>query len=174
MKKVLFLLFVSICTQANAQKITPDSFTVDKGIATVYLSNGSVENIQVLINPGGSVPNGKLQNRQGLMLTPPFKPGLWEKNVGETPGQHIVGFQKGQGFRYIGGNLAGQIYIIEGLYDATTKSTRYFGRFKECIFVDSPEPIDWVTQYEEGSYVLPNFVQTVNISKDANGSYFVQ
>jgi hypothetical protein len=176
MKKIIFSLMLLIATSTCfAQKWSVDHFEVSQnGIATVYLVNDNGEtkvvNIKAIVNPQyntqGKTVGGATQNRQGLMLTPPIKPGGWEKNY---YGDWVpVGFSYNMGFY----THTSTIYVIEGSYKADGK-LRYDGREQVCN-TNTHNPGNWVSQYSYNTFQIPNFYQVVTVSKNWEGQYVAQ
>lgn len=172
MKKMIFVFVLfAVTLSVNSQKLSVESFTVNQnGIATVTLSNGSIRNIRAIINPRynerGRAVNGAVEGRQGLMLTPPIKPGGWEK---DAQGNIVpVGFNYNPGFDAYNGT----VYIIEGSWSPDGTKLNYTGR-EEVVNYNTPNPAGWVMQYTPETYELPCFCQPVAISKRLSDGLYI-
>ncbi len=176
MKKILFALVTLLLSASTtfAQKWSVDHFTVATDrVATVYLTNENgqlmVKNIRAIVNPTydkyGRLTGGSLDNRGGLMLTPPIKPGLWEK---DGSGNIVpVNFSHNSG---CSSNTA-LVYIIEG-YVQPNGSINFTGREEVLEFSYTFNPSDWVRRYPNGSYEIPNFCLPVQVTKDYGSSRY--
>ena len=171
-KLYLMLFFLFTSHLSNSQTISVDSFKVKvnkDGYATCYLSNGKQVVIKAIINPyldnSGNEKGGSMENRQGLMLTPPIRPGVWEK---DGHGKFVVvGFAHNTGFNF----KSGTIFIVEGYWNDDHASIIYNGIKQTCYWGDSPDAATWVKQYAQNKYEIPNFVQTVPVTKFDDGHY---
>jgi hypothetical protein len=173
MKKIMFVLFLVANTFAtNAQKLSVVNVVVNvEGIATLTLSDGSTRNIRAIINPTynqNSKAVGARLTGQAIMLTPPIKPASWEKD-GEG-NINPVGFRYNQGFD----PYAATVYLVEGTWTSDGKSRSYFGREQVGSWVSTPNPADWVAEYEVNTYKIANFTQTTNVTKTLTGGYFIK
>jgi len=176
MKKIflLFALAITVFT-ATAQKWSVDHFEVNQSrMATVYLINEKgevmVKNIRVFVNPTynqrGQLVGGSLDNRGGIMLTPPIRPGIWETDGSGNRVAVNFGYNTG-----CSSNTA-LVYIIEG-YVQPNGSIDFSGREETVEFSSTFNPADWVRQYSPDSYTIPYFCLPVQVTKHyASASYF--
>ncbi len=177
MKKI-FLLFAALVLTvftATAQKWSVDHFEVNQArMATVYLINEKsevmVKNLRVFVNPTynqqGMLTGGSLDNRGGLMLTPPIRPGIWESDGGGNKVPVNFGYNTG-----CSPNTA-LVYIIEG-YIQSDGSITFSGREETVEFSTTFNSADWVRQYSVDSYTIPYFCLPVQVTKHyASARYF--
>ncbi len=184
MKKIFFFLLFILPLFASASllpipvtssKWSVDSFSVGRDrVARVYLVNEigqtMIKNVRAVVNPKynqyGQLVDGSTDNRGGLMLTPPIRPGVWEK---DGSGNIVpVNFSHNSGC----GTSTALVYIIEGYWSLDGKSITYTGR-EETVEFGTFNPMDWVRQYQVGSYEIPNFCLPVQVTKDySSARYF--
>ncbi len=159
MKKILFFFCFITSYSVYGQNITVDSFTVGRDyVATVYLSDGSVENIRAIINPGEKASQRAIwEGRQGILLSPPVKPGGYENGSPVGPTIYNPGFTRSRSY----------LYIVEGTYKHGTNTIEYKGRFQQCI-ANVPNEAEWLLQYNAATKSIPDFRPIVaSVTKSA-------
>ena len=175
MKKIFFLIFLFSASIVNGQKWSVDHFTVGQDrVATVYLINekgqAMVQNVRTIVNPTynqyGQLTGGSTDNRGGLMLTPPIRPGVWEKSSNGNIVAVDFNFNSGCG------PSQALVYIIEG-YIMPDGKIQFEGREETIEFRNTFDPSDWVRKYPVNSYELQNFCLPVQVTKDyGSARYF--
>ena len=175
MKKILssVLLFSAITISANSQKWSYDHFEILKnGLAVIYLKNeetGKIMDVptQPVINPGTTSNSfSKLSGRQGVMITPPIRPGGWELRAGKyVPVDYT--FNTGFDDNHV------TVLIVEGVWSPDGKTLSYSCRQKKCR-CPVQNPYNWVRKYTENSYELPWFYDVIDVMKDSEGTYWIQ
>ncbi len=169
MKKVLLSLTVIFffVSTVKSQKWEPVSFTVGEDcMATVTLKN---ELGQIMTKNIRAILSGKyVENRQGLLLSPPLRPERWEVDK-NTEQPVIVNSKCNPGFSIESGCCYGQVCIVEGYYIQGGKAINWSIRNQTVSFATFSD--SWLDYYEPYTYKVPNFCMEVSVNKRGS-SYF--